>query len=61
MDITYCYEKCQIGKAAAKALLETNNSAFDAATDFNSFAENCFSRCPYKVAHGSDSVNTASY
>ena len=51
MDITYCFEKCKIGKAASEVFLDLNNSAFDAAADFDNFIENCFSACPYKSAH----------
>ena len=48
MDITYCYEKCDIGVKAGKQFLEQNESIFDAASDFQCFVENCFQACPYK-------------
>ena len=51
MDITYCYEKCPIGKAASDRYLDTNNSVVDAAIDFNMFVDNCFKACPYKDQH----------
>lgn len=51
MDITYCYEHCQIGKAASEKFLEQNNSVFDAAFDFNYFVEKCFDTCQYKNKH----------
>ena len=48
MDITYCYEKCEVGKAAAQRFLDINNSAFDAATDFRFFTDECSKTCPNK-------------
>jgi N-acetyl-gamma-glutamylphosphate reductase len=51
MDISYCYEQCSIGKEAAEKFLHFNNSAFDAATDFRFFTDNCFKTCPYKDKH----------
>lgn len=51
MDITYCNDKCSIGKAARDEFLAMNNSAFDAAFDFRYFTENCFKRCPFKSEH----------
>lgn len=51
MDITFCYEHCGIGKAASDNFLNLNNSAFDAAFDFQGFVENCFKTCPYKSEH----------
>jgi hypothetical protein len=51
MDITYCNDKCQIGKAAREVFLDINNSAYDAAIDFNFFTDNCYRTCPYKAEH----------
>lgn len=51
MDIAYCNNNCNIGRAARDRFLEINNSAFDAATDFRFFTENCFKTCPHKEAH----------
>ena len=51
MDITYCHERCQIGKAASEKFLNMNNSVLDAAFDFQLFTENCFKTCPYKAEH----------
>ena len=51
MDITYCYEKCTIGKAASEKFLNINNSAIDAAFDFQYFTENCLKACPYQQVH----------
>lgn len=51
MDITYCYEKCSIGKEASEEFLTLNNSTFDAAFDFQYFTEKCFKTCPYKRAY----------
>ncbi len=49
MDITYCYEKCSVGKAASERFLQQNNSALDAATDFRFFTEECAKTC---IEHG---------
>jgi hypothetical protein len=57
MDITYCYEKCQIGKAASDEYLALNNSVIDAAMQFNLFVENCFKVCPHKCAHEKQIIN----
>jgi hypothetical protein len=51
LDITYCYEECPIGKAACEELLKLNNSAIDAAIDFDIFTENCFKTCLHKNMH----------
>jgi hypothetical protein len=51
MDITYCNGKCPIGQAARDRFLDENNSAFDAATDFRFFTDNCYKTCPYKSEH----------
>lgn len=51
MDITYCYNKCTIGKAASDDFLANHNSAVDAAIEFNFFTQNCFKICPYKSNH----------
>jgi hypothetical protein len=51
MNITYCNNECIIGKLVREKLLKENNSVFDAAFDFNYFAENCFKSCTYKEAH----------
>ena len=51
MDIKYCYEQCETGKAAGEKFLDINNSVFDAAFDFNCFVETCFKTCPYIQEH----------
>ena len=51
MNIAYCGEKCNIGRAASREFLNLNNSAYDAAMDFRFFADNCFKTCPYKTEH----------
>ena len=51
MDTKYCYENCEIGKAAKSVYLALNNSVFDAVAGFNAFTENCFSECPYKSTY----------
>ena len=51
MDISYCNDKCKIGIAAKDLFLNSNNSAFDAATDFRMFTENCFKTCIFKLEH----------
>ena len=51
MDITYCFEQCTIGRAAAERFLDNNNSAIGAACDFQYFTESCFKTCPRKNAH----------
>lgn len=58
MDITYCYEQCDVGKAAGKKFLDLNNSAIDAAFDFQYFTDSCFETCPYKEAHDKIKENT---
>ena len=50
LDITYCYECCEIGKTAGRKLLHLNESVFDAAAAFQQFTENCFKLCPYAQA-----------
>ena len=59
LDITYCYEKCEVGQAAAKRFLDLNNSAFDAATDFRFFTDNCFKTCPNKKEHAKETQHEA--
>lgn len=51
MDITFCNNVCSIGKAARDKFLDMNNSAFDAASDFRFFVDNCFKTCPHKTEH----------
>ena len=51
MNIAYCCESCSIGKAASENFLAINNSAFDAAIDFQYFVDNCFKSCPHKAVH----------
>lgn len=48
MDFTYCYKTCPIGKQASADFLEKNNSACDAAMDFNFFVDECSKTCRYK-------------
>ena len=45
MNITYCYEKCPIGKTASERFLQQNNSVLDAVTDFQFFTEECAKTC----------------
>lgn len=58
MDITYCNNKCAIGMAARDRFLAVNSSVFDAAVDFNYFAEQCFNTCPHKTEHENISKET---
>lgn len=51
MNISYCYEQCQVGKAAAEKFLKENNSVIDAATDFGFFTDKCYKTCQYKEKH----------
>lgn len=51
MNIKYCNTECPIGKAAAEKYLSINNSAYDAAIDFNLFVTDCFKVCPYEAEH----------
>ena len=51
LNIEYCNNNCPIGRAAREYFLENNNSAFDAAYDFRSFASNCFKACQLKSMH----------
>lgn len=48
LNITYCYEQCPVGRAASEEFLNTNNSVFGAAMEFQYFTENCFNTCPNK-------------
>lgn len=58
MDLVFCNEKCPIGIAAKNLFLESYNSAFDAAYDFNKFAHNCVNVCYFIDAHkNKDKVN----
>jgi hypothetical protein len=45
VDIEYCGEVCEVGKAKSKVLLADNNSACDAAIDFRFFIEDCQKTC----------------
>jgi hypothetical protein len=54
LDITYCNNKCSIGKAASEKFLDKNNSAYDAAIDFWAFTDECFKTCPFKDAHNEE-------
>jgi hypothetical protein len=51
LDITYCHKYCQVGQEISKKLLQSNDSVFDAVTDFQFFTEECFKTCPHKQAH----------
>lgn len=51
MDFVYCSKKCQIGISKSAELLNMNDSVYDAAFDFNAFAEECFKTCPHKEEH----------
>lgn len=46
-NISFCSNECPIGKAARDSFLDVNNSAIDAAIDFNFFIEKCIRSCPY--------------
>ena len=48
LDISYCYEQCELGRAAVKRYLDTCESVFDAAVDFNNYYMLCVKTCPYK-------------
>lgn len=51
LDITYCYLWCEKGKKNSERLLNTCESVFDAAFDFQLFTEACFNTCPYTDIH----------
>lgn len=51
MDIAYCNNNCSVGIAKRNEFLDSTDSVFDAAFDFNCFVENCFKSCPYKEAN----------
>lgn len=41
----YCYKVCPLGKAKSQELLDTLNSAYDAAMDMVAFVEKCAKTC----------------
>ena len=45
VDKQYCSEKCPIGIAKKEELLNSNNSAYDAAMDMYWFVEQCCRTC----------------
>lgn len=47
-DITYCGERCEIGKAAKERFLDNCESVFDAVFDFYNFTGSCIKACPYR-------------
>lgn len=49
MNFKYCYKTCKKGKEASEKFLNENNSAFDAAIDFQYFTDKCFETCLYKA------------
>jgi hypothetical protein len=49
MNFKYCYKTCQKGKEASEKFLNENNSAFDAAIDFQYFTDKCFETCQHKA------------
>lgn len=51
MDISYCNDKCPIGKAMRDKFLNENNSAYDAALDFRFFIDKCFQDCSHRAEH----------
>ena len=51
MKIDYCFNKCNKGMSTRKEILDKSDSVFDALTDFQSFAEECYKDCPYKAEH----------
>ena len=44
-NIEYCYTLCEKGKAMGEKFLKENNSAFDAALDFQLFVKDCTQTC----------------
>ena len=57
MNIEYCNNCCETGKAARDRFLRENNSAFDAAFDFRIFTKKCFETCSFKEKHFENVVN----
>ena len=55
MNYTYCHKQCQKGMKVSEELLSNNNSAYDAAFDFITFAKNCFKTCPFINEHMEES------
>ena len=51
MNIKYCNNKCTKGIEMRNKFLDAQNSAYDAALDFEWFAKKCFETCPYKDKH----------
>lgn len=51
MKIDYCFNKCAKGMSTRKEILDKSDSVFDALTDFQGFAEECYKVCPYKAEH----------
>lgn len=56
MNISYCDKQCPIGIEARNKFLNENNSAYDAAIDFQFFVEECFKTCLYKKEHIKEEV-----
>jgi len=48
LNISYCSNKCEKGKAAKEVFLSKNNSAIDAAIDFNLYIKECIKTCDKK-------------
>ena len=51
LNIKYCCEQCGIGSTRSDEFLKINNSAIDAAIDFQIFTTECFKTCPHKQEH----------
>jgi hypothetical protein len=49
VDIKYCYESCEKGRAFANKALWECESVFDAVTDIYHFIDGCFPECPFKA------------
>lgn len=47
INIDCCSKDCPKGKKVSEQLLESNNSAYDAAIDFWAFVKDCSLTCPY--------------
>ena len=56
MNIAYCDKNCPIGKEKSRELLDSSNSAYDAALDFMWFTEECFKTCPRKEVHIKENI-----
>lgn len=46
----FCYRVCPEGKAYFEELMNTSESAFDAAFDFEVFCSKCYENCPHHMS-----------